>query len=270
MLTCGIWRPIKLIACDIIRLNDVCISQKHLKDGSVTLDITAELTAKPDSKIKSISVIASLENKKIAESKVTVRDNKVQTTLAIQNPELWWPNGMGKQPLYTVTVNLLDKDGKILNTVIKRIGLRTLHLQRKKDKWGESFQFVVNGVPFFAKGACWIPADTFAPHLKHGDYTNLIKSATEAHMNMLRVWGAVSMKLICFMTFAMNWVFASGRISCSPALLIPLSTALLWKISVPNLMTISAVCAIIPALPSGVEITKWSKDGWVMNGMTAR
>ena len=116
-------------------------------------------------------------------------DSKVQTTLAIQKPELWWPNDMGKQPLYTVTVNLLDKDGNILNTVAKRIGLRTLHLQRKKDKWGESFQFAVNGTPFFAKGACWIPADTFAPHLKYDDYADLIQSAADANMNMLRVWG---------------------------------------------------------------------------------
>jgi beta-mannosidase len=84
---------------------------------------------------------------------------------------------------------LLGKDGTILDTVTKRVGLRTLRLQRKKDKWGESFQFAVNGVPFFAKGACWIPADTFAPHLKYDDYADLIKSASEVHMNMLRVWG---------------------------------------------------------------------------------
>ena len=76
---------------------------------------------------------------------------------------------------------LLDKDGNILDIVKKRVGLRTLHVQRKKDKWGESFQFVVNGVPFFAKGACWIPADTFAPHLKYEDYADLIKSATDAN-----------------------------------------------------------------------------------------
>ena len=48
---------------------------------------------------------------------------------------------------------------------------------------------MVNGVPFFAKGACWIPADTFAPHLKYEDYADLIKSAADANMNMLRVWG---------------------------------------------------------------------------------
>ena len=50
LLTCGIWRPIKLIACNIVQLKDVYVGQKHIKDGSVTLDITAELTAKPDGK----------------------------------------------------------------------------------------------------------------------------------------------------------------------------------------------------------------------------
>jgi beta-mannosidase len=189
LLTCGIWRPIKLIACNIARLKDIYVGQKYNKDGSITLDITAELTAKPVGKYSTASIILSHEKQRIAESKTTIRNGKAYTSLTIQKPELWWPNDMGKQPLYTVMVNLLDKDSSILDTVVKRIGLRTLHIQRKKDQWGESFQFVVNGVPFFAKGACWIPADTFATHLKYDDYANLINSAAEAHMNMLRVWG---------------------------------------------------------------------------------
>ena len=189
LLTCGVWRPIKLIACNIVRLGDVYVSQKHNEDGSVTLDITAELTAIPDGKSLTASFIVSREKEKIAESKTTIKNGKVRAALTLQNPELWWPNDMGSQPLYSVTVSLFAQDGSILETKVKRVGLRILRLQRKKDKWGESFQFVVNGVPFFAKGACWIPADTFAPHLKYDDYADLIKSAAEAHMNMLRVWG---------------------------------------------------------------------------------
>jgi beta-mannosidase len=83
----------------------------------------------------------------------------------------------------------VNPDGTVLDTASKRIGLRTLRLRRNKDKWGESFEFVVNGIPFFSKGACWIPADTFAPNLKDDDYRDLIQSAAAANMNMLRVWG---------------------------------------------------------------------------------
>ncbi|MCJ7751196.1 MAG: hypothetical protein MUQ65_08895, partial [Armatimonadetes bacterium] len=56
-------------------------------------------------------------------------------------------------------------------------------------KWGESFQFAANGVPFFAKGANWIPADAFATRVTRERYEDLLKSAAEANMNMLRVWG---------------------------------------------------------------------------------
>ncbi|MFW5894171.1 MAG: glycoside hydrolase family 2 protein [Verrucomicrobiota bacterium] len=71
----------------------------------------------------------------------------------------------------------------------RRIGLRVLELDRHKDEWGESFQFVVNGVPFFAKGANWIPADAFAPRVSGEQYDHLLESAADANMNMLRVWG---------------------------------------------------------------------------------
>ncbi len=96
---------------------------------------------------------------------------------------------MGKQPLYTIKTILIDSDGNSLDAQSKRIGLRTLELVRKKDKWGESFYFAANGVRFFSKGANWIPADTFDNQVTDEKYASLLKSATAANMNMLRVWG---------------------------------------------------------------------------------
>ncbi|MCX6376909.1 MAG: hypothetical protein NTU88_12910, partial [Armatimonadetes bacterium] len=70
-----------------------------------------------------------------------------------------------------------------------RIGLRQIELRREKDEWGESFYFAVNGVPIFAKGANWIPADQFPSRIIGEQYLDLISSAVSANMNMLRVWG---------------------------------------------------------------------------------
>src|SRR5664280_217940 len=107
----------------------------------------------------------------------------------IENPRLWWPNGQGGQPLYQLAVDLTGPDGAPAGRWARRIGLRTIALDRHADQWGESFQFVVNGRPVFAKGANWIPAHSFVAGLTRADYERDLRSAAEANMNLVRVWG---------------------------------------------------------------------------------
>jgi beta-mannosidase len=188
LVTCGIWRPIRLIAYDAARLGDIHIRQKHTRNGAVTLDITATAEIMNGTSTTA-AITVSRGGKKVVEGKAAFNAGQAHVSLIVKKPQLWWPNGMGTQSLYNVKIELLDKDGHLLDTAARRIGLRKLHLQRKADRWGESFQFSVNGVPFFAKGANWIPADTFAPRLTRDDYARLLESAADANMNILRVWG---------------------------------------------------------------------------------
>jgi beta-mannosidase len=106
----------------------------------------------------------------------------------IPDPRLWWPNGFGAQPLYTVRTRLLV-GGRAVDQADRRIGLRALELRRVADQYGKSFEFVVNGVPVFARGANWIPADSFPSRITRERYARLLGSARDVHMNMLRVWG---------------------------------------------------------------------------------
>ncbi len=108
--------------------------------------------------------------------------------LTVDEPRLWWPNGLGEQPLYELTVELSGPGG-ILDRIDRTVGLRTIELDRHDDEWGESFRFLVNGVPVFAKGANWIPADAFVTRIREEQYEELIRAAADANMNMLRVWG---------------------------------------------------------------------------------
>jgi beta-mannosidase len=62
-------------------------------------------------------------------------------------------------------------------------------LMQQKDSIGTSFYFEKDGKPIYAKGANWIPADVFLPRLTKADYRNMLLSAKDANMNMLRVWG---------------------------------------------------------------------------------
>ncbi len=49
------------------------------------------------------------EKKSVLEDKVTWEGE-----FLIENPKLWWPNGYGEQPLYEVSVCLLDDKGTVL------------------------------------------------------------------------------------------------------------------------------------------------------------
>jgi len=174
--TCGVYKPIRLEAWSDNRIESVHITQVH-KDSRVDIKIDATLAAKRPGEIRgTISLegqtVASLQNRKAS----------------IENPRLWWPHGHGEQPLYTVDLELVQDD-QIFDTWSERIGLRTIELDRHPDEFGESFQFVVNGRPIFAKGANWIPAHSFVAEPDRSFYDDLLSSATEAHMNMLRIWG---------------------------------------------------------------------------------
>ncbi len=177
-VTCGIWKPIRLEAWSENRIESVCISQTHVKK-KVTLRILPE-TAKKNSGMK-FRCRLSLKGETIAEV--------AGLELAVKNPRLWWPNGLGAQPLYDLEIELLGTDGVTIDKITRRIGLRTIELDRHADRWGESFQFKVNGLPIFAKGANWIPAHTFATEVNRALYDDLLSSAAEANMNMIRVWG---------------------------------------------------------------------------------
>jgi beta-mannosidase len=120
-------------------------------------------------------------------------ENTVKASLVIPNPELWWPAGQGSQPLYDLEAIWEDEGGDRVK-LEKRIGLRTLELITKRDrtrdgKPAESFFFKVNGRPVFAKGANWIPADSYVDRCTPEVYRHLLESMAESNMNMVRVWG---------------------------------------------------------------------------------
>ncbi len=186
-LTCGIWRDIQLIAFRTARLTDMQVRQRH-SGKKVTLDVAVVAERTGRAKL-SAAVTVTYGDKIVATANCPLRAGKANLPIVIDKPKLWWPAGMGEQHLYAVTVELLDDAGELLDVEAKRIGLRTLGLERKKDRWGESFKFVCNGVPFFAKGANWIPGDAFITRMDEGDYAHLLASAAAANMNMLRVWG---------------------------------------------------------------------------------
>ena len=109
-------------------------------------------------------------------------------SVATEEVELWWPNGHGGQTLYPLTVWVEDAGLATVHSETKQVAFRTLELVQEPLSRGLSFYFRVNGRPIFMKGSNWIPASV-TPRYDESYYLQLLHSAREAHMNMLRVWG---------------------------------------------------------------------------------
>jgi beta-mannosidase len=182
----GIWKEICLEGRSTARLDDVHLRQRH-EDGRVTLSARVAVARWEEAPLRvQLRVVDPEGTARTADA--ALEGDAVTVELVIDEPQLWWPNGLGEQPLYEVTV-ALSASGETCDERDYRVGLRTLELRQEPDEWGESFTFVVNGVPVFAKGSNWIPADSFPTRISDEQLDHLIWSTASTHQNMLRVWG---------------------------------------------------------------------------------
>ncbi len=180
----GIWRNIELLVLDSARITDFHIIQRH-SDGKVYVTPYVKTDK---------GAIVTVTVKDPDGTLLSIEANK---ETEINNPKLWWPNGLGSQPLYTftaeITENVQTPDAQILNHYAdcqeKRIGLRTLKLIREKDVYGESFCHEVNGVRFFAMGADYIPEDNVFFRITPERTGWLLKQCRDCNFNAIRVWG---------------------------------------------------------------------------------
>lgn len=137
---------------------------------------------------KRCSVIFSLTHPDGRTEKIHADEN-MEAVFEIEDAKLWFCNTMGEQPLYTVSASVISDEGISIQKTEKRVGLRTIYLDRKKDKHGESFCFFVNGEPIFAKGANQVPFHMIYTNVTREFIYDRLKKCKDANMNMLRVWG---------------------------------------------------------------------------------
>jgi beta-mannosidase len=189
LVTSGIWRPVYLEAWNKARVADLHILPKQVTAASARMTAEVEVVTNGDG--AATIVVNNVTGKAIVATErvnLTAGSNRVKLDFVIPRPALWWPNGLGAQPLYTFKAQLLI-NGKPTDERTTRTGLRSLELRQQPDESGKSFTFVINGVPVFAKGANWVPADSFPTRISRDKYRQLLESARDANMNMLRVWG---------------------------------------------------------------------------------
>lgn len=188
----GILRNVTLIGVESARFDSVYVKQNHFDDKvELSFDVELDKTYQKAGDYACFVTVTDPDGKVIAEKE------DASKTIVIEKPQLWWPNGYGKQPLYTVKVELVsgsgeaesNKDAAVLDIWEKKIGLRTMEVSREKDEYGEEFAHKVNGVKIFAMGADYIPQDNILSRVNKERTKELLMHCVNSHFNCIRVWG---------------------------------------------------------------------------------
>ena len=186
LVTSGIWQPINIKKWNYFNIEDLYVRQESLNESaSLVAEIEVESYLEIDEIISEIYV----DNQKVSTDLIYINKgaNKIEIPFTIKDYELWWPNGMGDQNMYEIKVKLQSNNNFV--TTSKRIGLREINLVTSEDSIGNNFYFEVNKKPVFMKGVNYIPQDIFLNRVSDDKYEELLNSAVDANMNMIRVWG---------------------------------------------------------------------------------
>jgi len=196
IITTGIWRPVEVAGYGEARIKNVCIVTKlHDRYRKAKIHVCTEIESFSNRKIPaSLRIrIISGNGELTGGDSFKLQDTRTERKVSfeISEPELWWPNGLGKQNMCTAVVELLDENENILDSQEERFGIREIRLMQEKDRkeGGKTFIFAVNGIQFFAKGANWVPADTLMYPIPAKRYRDLVTAAKEANFNMFRING---------------------------------------------------------------------------------
>jgi len=191
-MTEGIWQPVRLETWDALRIDNF-----HIHQHSITTDlanVTAELDIDASKPTTATLALAhdELMGPQASDGTQTLQlnagMNHVSFPLRIVSPKLWYPVGYGAQSRYRFSAAIRIGKEPAAHAETKT-GLRSVEMRRVPDQWGKSFEFVVNGIAVFGKGADVIPFDSFPNRVSPEIHRNILQAARDAHMNMVREWG---------------------------------------------------------------------------------
>ena len=182
----GISKGIFIHAWNDVKFESIFIRQKEINTEKAILAAEISIESSSD---KNISLFTKI-NREVISSNIALKKgtHTYKIPIEITNPKLWWTHNLGTPYLYHFKFQLIS-DGRIKDERSIKKGIRTIQLITKKDSLGESFYFELNGKPVYAKGANYIPQNSFQNKVTNQQYKKLLSDVVDSNMNMLRVWG---------------------------------------------------------------------------------
>jgi beta-mannosidase len=196
----GIWDDIFLDVSDGRELSEVrCTTDADVDSGRGILSVFWRVGGGTDRRVR----VTLADGERVIHTEETGADKEwAFGSLTWRNlpVQLWWPNGAGAQPLYTLRCELLDSKGRVLDADTRRVGFK--HLEWKPCEGApasaDPWLCVVNGKPVFLQGVNWTPILPNFADVAIDDYRKRLRLYRRLGFNLLRVWGGAFLEKQCF------------------------------------------------------------------------
>ena len=195
LVSAGLWRSVRLNIERPVHIRDVHWTTRRLDTTAGTADIAMDyvLALPVDYQEDAVTaeILLSYQGETVWQERFPVRTHAFRHRTTLSGVHFWWPRGFGEPALYEAVFRLRDANGRLLDEDVRRIGIRTIRLQRSEVHTASrpgDFRFIVNGEPVFIKGSNWTPLDA----LHSRDPQHLERAfalVTDLNCNMLRCWG---------------------------------------------------------------------------------
>ncbi|MFC3801849.1 glycoside hydrolase family 2 TIM barrel-domain containing protein [Cohnella sp. GCM10012308] len=196
MVAVGIWRSVRLRTYEGAAVRDFypeAVPAEEAGQGAVSF--RTELEVMRPGAYDCLYALEDAEGRTIwqARRQETLRAGPARLALAaiVSGIGLWWPAGMGAQPLYRARVELRDCEGRIMDAAARTIGFRRIEWRANPGSPADALPYtaVVNGIPVFLRGVNWVPVSPYYGAVTEADYRTQLDPLADMNVNVLRVWG---------------------------------------------------------------------------------
>ncbi len=212
-VTFGIFRPIYLLSNTDLTVDNLYIYTTSIDEYSAQLSLTVNFDHAEQTGFATVNIIDP-NGKTVWKNRRYVEETSFREWIDLADPQLWYPAGYGAQPLYTVKIDVTDRNGTPLGSHEETFGIRTLkvvqlvdepnsayadkcrELQQRpgsetmeKNTEYRGFIVLVNGIKVLCTGGNWVPPSPFPDLNTDAQITELLELAVEGNVNMIRVWG---------------------------------------------------------------------------------
>ena len=154
----GLWQDVEVLFREDLSIKDPQVLTDLPLPDTNTAKLTVNLNvvnhtskakvSEVKVKIENIELLKKVNLQPFETKKITLNADEF-TQLNIKNPRLWWPNGYGKQELYTMVVSLVQ-DGAISDEQSVRFGIRELDYELSVQKQGQTKRILFNPLEAYA------------------------------------------------------------------------------------------------------------------------